>query len=106
MGYFWLVFIYQIYFILLFYFAAGVVAAGAAGGTAGAGVVPAVVAAGAGAGAGGGATVLTSAGFCSSAFWQPITKKELATKNRRDNMTANIFFIMGSPPFMKDGKCK
>jgi len=90
---------------VLCYFAAGVVAAGAAGGTAGAGVVAAVVAAGAGAGAGGGATVLTSAGFCSSVFWQPITKKEHATKNTRDRISADIFFIMGSPPFIKYGNC-
>jgi hypothetical protein len=89
-----------------YYFAAGVVAVGAAGGTAGAGVVAAVVAAGAGAGAGGGATVLTSAGFCSSVFWQPITKKELVTKNKRDNVIANIFFIIGLPPFVNHGKCR
>jgi hypothetical protein len=90
---------------VLYYFAAGVVAAGAAGGTAGAGVVAAVVAAGAGAGAGGGATVLTSAGFCSSILWQPITKKALVAKNTRDRISADIFFIMVIPPFVKYGKC-
>jgi hypothetical protein len=73
------------------YFAAG----GGAGWAGGASGVAGGVAGGSGgAGAGAGASVLAgSAGFCSSAFLQPITANDNVTKKSTERIIENTFFI-------------
>jgi len=87
----------QIYF--LNYFAgAGAGAAGAGAGAASGAGAGAGVASGAGAGAGAGASTV-GAGAGSSAFLHPTTDRDKEATSIMATKIANIFFIIGKPPF-------